>query len=149
MSEGLQVCDHGFGPGACPEEGCLYRREVKNALLGLSGAMVAADDQAQAMTDAELGRLLVMGRWTTIEVHEAGRRLATRATSLGSERLEAIAARLGRAEAALEHTEVFKAAGLVRDATVLLDALRLERRETRRLQDCLSRAESGSLGRSQ
>jgi hypothetical protein len=31
------------------------------------------------MTDAELAELLLSGRWTTIEVHEAGRRLAARA----------------------------------------------------------------------
>jgi hypothetical protein len=39
------------------------------------GAMTAADDQAHSMTDAELGECLLTGRWTTIEVHEAGRRL--------------------------------------------------------------------------
>lgn len=70
------VCDHGFPPGACPEDLCLHRREVKNALLGLVGAMTAAGDQAQAMTDAELGALLLSGGWSTIEVHEAGRRLS-------------------------------------------------------------------------
>lgn len=71
-------CAHGFLPGNCPEDGCLHRRQVKNALLGLAGSMAAAGDQAQAMTDAELGALLLSGRWTTIEVHEAGRRLSDR-----------------------------------------------------------------------
>lgn len=69
------TCDHGYEPGKCPDDLCLNRREVKNALLGLVGAMTAADDQARAMTDAELGTLLTTGRWTTIEVYEAGRRL--------------------------------------------------------------------------
>jgi hypothetical protein len=74
----LTRCDHGFLPGNCPENGCLHRREVKNALLGLAGSMTAAADQANAMTDAELGELLTTGRWSTIEVHEAGRRLMRR-----------------------------------------------------------------------
>jgi len=40
------------------------------------GALVtAADDQAKAMTDEELGEVLLSGRWSTIEIHEAGRRL--------------------------------------------------------------------------
>ena len=54
-------------------------RELKQAILGLAGATTAAADQAQAMTDAELAERLLTGRWTTIEVHEAGKRLATRA----------------------------------------------------------------------
>jgi hypothetical protein len=29
------ACEHGHAPGECPEDGCLYRREVKNQLLGL------------------------------------------------------------------------------------------------------------------
>ncbi len=65
-------------PGECPEDGCLHRREVKNALLGLAGSMTAASDQAQAMSDRELGECLLGidgKRWTTIEIHEAGRRL--------------------------------------------------------------------------
>lgn len=78
MTPRASVCDHGYPAGECPEEGCLYRREVKNALLGLAGSMTAADDQAKAMTDAELGALLTSGRWSTIEVHEAGRRLMQR-----------------------------------------------------------------------
>jgi hypothetical protein len=77
--DGTTPCEHGAAPGECVEEGCLYRREVKNAVLGLAGAMTAADDQAQAMTDAELGERLTTGRWSTIEVHEAGRRLMRRA----------------------------------------------------------------------
>jgi hypothetical protein len=71
-------CEHGFLPGNCPEDGCLYRREVKNALLGLAGSVAAASDQAEAMTDAELGERLTTGRWSTIEVHEAGWRLMQR-----------------------------------------------------------------------
>lgn len=59
----------------CP----VHPNGVRNLLLGLAGSMTAADDQAQAMTDAELGELLLAGRWTTIEIHEAGRRLASRA----------------------------------------------------------------------
>lgn len=77
-------CEHGALLGACVEDGCLGRREVKNALLGLVGSMTAASDQAQAMTDAELGELLLNGRWTTIEVHEAGRRLAHRVSDASS-----------------------------------------------------------------
>ena len=72
------ACVHGYAPGECPEDGCLYRREVKNALLGLAGSVTAAGDQAKAMTDRELGEYLhgLNGkRWTTIEIHEAGRRL--------------------------------------------------------------------------
>lgn len=69
------LCSHGYQPGQCPDEGCLHRREVKNAILGLAGMMTAAEDQARAMTDAELGERLTTGRWSTIEVHEAGRRL--------------------------------------------------------------------------
>ena len=71
-------CEHDALPGECAEEGCLYRREVKNALLGLAGSVTAASDQAQAMTDRELGECLLGlngKRWTTIEIHEAGRRL--------------------------------------------------------------------------
>ena len=70
------ICEHGAKPGECDDDLCLHRREVKNALLGLAGSMVAAADQAQAMTDAELGALLLSGKWSTIEVHEAGRRLS-------------------------------------------------------------------------
>lgn len=69
------ACEHGYAPGKCPESGCLYGREAKNALLGLAGAVTAAADQAQAMSDRELGELLLSGRWSTIEIHEAGRRL--------------------------------------------------------------------------
>lgn len=61
--------------GNCPAHGA---KIIRDAALGLMGAMTAADDQAQAMTDAELGELLLTGRWTTIEVHEAGRRLVQR-----------------------------------------------------------------------
>lgn len=50
--------------------------EMRRAILGLAGSTTAASDQAQAMTDAELADRLLTGRWTTIEVHEAGRRLA-------------------------------------------------------------------------
>lgn len=75
------MCDHGYPMGECPDEGCLHRKEVRNALLGLAGSVTAADDQARAMTDAELGEFLLSGRWTTIEIHEAGRRLKARGDS--------------------------------------------------------------------
>jgi hypothetical protein len=52
--------------------------EARRILLGLAGSVVAAGDQAQAMTDRELGQLLISGGWTTIEIHEAGRRLLAR-----------------------------------------------------------------------
>jgi len=52
--------------------------EARRAILGLAGSVVAADDQVRAMTDAELGALLLRGGWTTIEVHEAGLRLCAR-----------------------------------------------------------------------
>jgi hypothetical protein len=55
-----------------------FEQQMRHAILGLAGATTAAADQAQAMTDAELGRLLLSGRWTTVEIHEAGRRLAAR-----------------------------------------------------------------------
>lgn len=55
-----------------------FEQQAKRAILGLAGATTAAADQAQAMTDAELADRLLAGRWTTIEVHEAGRRLARR-----------------------------------------------------------------------
>jgi hypothetical protein len=32
---------------------------------------------AQGMTNEELGAILLSGRWTTTEVHEAGRRLVS------------------------------------------------------------------------
>lgn len=53
-------------------------REIRHAILGLAGSVAAAADQAQAMTDKELGEMLLSGTWSTIEVHEAGRRLAAR-----------------------------------------------------------------------
>ena len=53
--------------------------ELKHAILGLAGATTAKADQVQVMTDAELAELLLSGRWSTIEVHEAGRRLAKKA----------------------------------------------------------------------
>ncbi len=53
----------------------LPEKEMRQAILTLAGRSTAAADQAQAMTDAELGELLLTGRWTTIEIHEAGRRL--------------------------------------------------------------------------
>lgn len=61
--------------GPIPED------EMRRAILGLAGVMTAADDQARAMTDAELAELLLTGRWTTIEVHEAGRRLKGRVSN--------------------------------------------------------------------
>ena len=77
----MSICEHGASLGECVEDGCLYRREVKNALLGLAGSVTAAADQAQAMTDRELGTLLLNSGWSTIEVHEAGRRLLTHAVA--------------------------------------------------------------------
>lgn len=56
---------------SCP----VHPNGARNMILGLAGSMTAAADQAQAMTDAELGTLLLRGGYTTIEVHEAGRRL--------------------------------------------------------------------------
>ena len=58
--------------------------ETRRAILGLVGAMNAAADQAGAMTDAELGSLLLDGHWTTIEIHEAGRRLLAHHALRGS-----------------------------------------------------------------
>jgi hypothetical protein len=55
-----------------------FERQAKRAILGLAGATTAADDQARAMSDGELGELLLSGRWSTIEIHEAGRRLVAR-----------------------------------------------------------------------
>ena len=55
-----------------------FGKDLKQAVLGLAGTTTAAADQVQSMTDAELAERLLTGRWTTIEVHEAGRRLAAR-----------------------------------------------------------------------
>ncbi len=52
--------------------------DVRSAILGLAGSVIAASDQAQAMTDEQLGRLLLNGGYTTIEVYEAGLRLVSR-----------------------------------------------------------------------
>jgi hypothetical protein len=49
--------------------------EIRKAILGLVGSTTAKADQVQAMTDAELAYCLLTGHWSTIEVHEAGRRL--------------------------------------------------------------------------
>jgi ribonuclease HI len=57
------------------------REEIRSAILGLAGATAAADDQAQAMSDAELAQRLLTGRWSTIEVHEAGLRLMRHAAA--------------------------------------------------------------------
>lgn len=73
MSANDCICpDEDTRLASCPRHG------IRPAVLGLTGAVVAADDQAQAMTDAELSERLLSGRWTTVEVHEAGRRLASR-----------------------------------------------------------------------
>ena len=53
-------------------------RELGEAAKDLVAMSTAADDQARAMTDRELGECLLGlndKRWTTIEIHEAGRRL--------------------------------------------------------------------------
>jgi hypothetical protein len=55
-----------------------FHEDARKAILGLAGSVTAAADQAQAMTDAELSERLLTGHWTTIEVHEAGRRLKGR-----------------------------------------------------------------------
>ena len=55
-----------------------FEQQARRAIIRLAGAATAAADQAQAMTDQELGRLLLSGRWTTIEILEAGRRLVAR-----------------------------------------------------------------------
>lgn len=55
-----------------------YETDVRKAILGLAGAVTAAADQADAMSDEELGECLLTGKWTTVELHEAGRRLANR-----------------------------------------------------------------------
>lgn len=67
--------------GRTHERAAAGERDTTRAILGLAGAMSAAADQARAMTDAELGELLLTGRWTTIEIHEAGRRLTRAAQS--------------------------------------------------------------------
>lgn len=51
---------------------------MREAVKDLKALMTAADDQASAMTDRELGELIQSGRWTTIEIHEAARRLIGR-----------------------------------------------------------------------
>jgi len=57
--------------------------ELRRAVLKLMGATIAAG--AQSMTNEELGECLLTGRWTTIEVHEAGRRLKQAATNDGED----------------------------------------------------------------
>lgn len=64
---------------SCPE----HPNAVEHMLKGLQGVVTAAADQAQAMTNAELGDLLLTGKWTTLEVHEAGRRLRAGVVSRG------------------------------------------------------------------
>lgn len=70
----MSDCEHvaDLGTGRCVKCG---EPIVRNAILGLIGSATAAADQAAAMTDRELGELLLSGRWSTVEVHEAGRRL--------------------------------------------------------------------------
>lgn len=60
----------------CPVHGDTAR--IKDAVLDLRATTTAANDQVLAMTDAELAERLTSGRWSTLEVHEAGRRLARR-----------------------------------------------------------------------
>lgn len=47
----------------------------REAIRDISAMTNAASEQARAMTNQELGRLLLSGKWSTLEVHEAGRRL--------------------------------------------------------------------------
>lgn len=61
----------------CPVHG--GEKAIRNVTLGLMGSVAAAGDQAHAMTDAQLAECLLTGKWTTGEVHEAGRRLSRRA----------------------------------------------------------------------
>jgi hypothetical protein len=61
--------------GPIPED------EMKDAIRWLVGRTVAADDQVRAMSDAELAQALLTGKWSTLEVHEAGRRLQRAARS--------------------------------------------------------------------
>ncbi len=56
-----------------------FEHDMREAVRDLSALMNSAADQARAMTDAELGELLLSGRWSTIEIHEAGLRLKRRA----------------------------------------------------------------------
>ena len=55
-----------------------WQDELAEAIKDINALGNAAADQAHAMTDAELGELLLTGRWTTIEIHEAARRLIRR-----------------------------------------------------------------------
>jgi hypothetical protein len=63
----------------------MNKKEIRRAILYLAGSSTAAVDQAVAMTDAELGEVLLSGHWTTVEVHEAGRRLASRSSTVIAE----------------------------------------------------------------
>lgn len=54
--------------------------EMREAVKDLKAFMVAADDQASALTDRELGEQILSGRWTTIEIQEAARRLSARSS---------------------------------------------------------------------
>jgi hypothetical protein len=58
----------------------MNEKEIRRAILYLAGSTTAAVDQSVAMTDTELGEVLLSGHWTTVEVHEAGRRLVSRAS---------------------------------------------------------------------
>ena len=66
------------------------RTEVERGIEQLTGHSVAAvetgavDEADVRGRQPELGELLLKGRWTTIEIHEAGRRLKARAQNTGS-----------------------------------------------------------------
>lgn len=67
--------------GAALVSGPIPEDELKDAIRWLAGRTVAAADQVHAMSDAELAEALLTGKWTTLEVHEAGRRLRRSAQS--------------------------------------------------------------------
>jgi hypothetical protein len=74
-------CAVGDSGAAGDEDGGVSQDEIRRAILLLAGSVTAASDQADAMTDAQLAARLLSGRWTTIEVHEAARRLMARASA--------------------------------------------------------------------
>jgi len=85
MTEGDSHCPRCGMPEVCDDPDCpngivrgdLVPNEVQKEAEMLMGAMIAADDQVQAMSDTELSELLLSGvRRPMIEIHEAGRRLS-------------------------------------------------------------------------
>ncbi len=77
------ACTHDPEQYVTSDEGTSYCPlcEIGAAAKDLMAMSTAAADQALAMTDRELGECLLglnEKRWTTIEIHEAGRRLIGR-----------------------------------------------------------------------